>query len=710
MSGAKRPLKDPVELIASDLRGIGALLLPALIVAPITAVHGLRVGEAIALGFAWTVLFGFTGLLIRRRVGSNVILVDELGLISVEQGQAVRTHQWKEIVSLAWHPGSVFPAWDPGALLVTTKERSERDRVGSIAILRRRRRAEARARVEAALATFRPLYSGEPSPLAAVAAEPVPELEAVGPEPLDVAGPPWWHGVLYHVYLRSFADSDSDGVGDIRGLIGRLDHLAWLGVDGIWVSPVMPSPNDDWGYDVADYCAVDPAYGTLADVDELIAEAGKRGMRILFDLVPNHSSDRHPWFVASRSSGLDPKRDWYVWRDGKPDGSPPNNWIGNFFGPAWSKDERTGQWYLHSFLESQPDLNWWNDEVREAFHDTLRFWFDRGVAGFRIDVVHKLVKDPDLRDNPPAAPSDSFIERAWGQREEFSANQPETHDVIRDWRKIAESYLDPKVLVGETYVLDLQRMATYYGSGDELNLAFNIPFLYCAFSPVALREVIEGTFAALMPDAVPVWNGGSHDISRFATRWCGGDARKIRLALMMLLTLRGTALLYYGDEIGMTDGPVTAENALDPLARRGPVASAGRDPARTPMQWSAGPGGGFTSAAVPWLPIGDAEACNVETQRADPASVLNLCRELIALRRSTPDLASGDMTFVPSPPGVLSWRRGARTFVALNMAEEAATLDGVVGTVLMATSGTRDGETVRGALRLGPWEGVVLYE
>src|ERR1051326_8843822 len=240
---------------------------------------------------------------------------------------------------------------------------------------------------------------------------------------------PWWHGVLYHVYLRSFADSNGDGIGDLPGLIGKLDHLEWLGVDGIWVSPVMPSPNADFGYDVADYCAVDAAYGTLDDVDDLVREAEARGMRVLFDLVPNHTSSEHPWFVESRASRSNPKRDWYVWRDPHQDGSPPNNWVSSFFGPAWEWDDTSGHFYLHSFLEQQPDLNWRNEEVRSAFDDVLRFWFDRGIAGFRIDVVHKMVKDAELRDNPPATEADSFIERVWGQRELYNADRPENHEV-----------------------------------------------------------------------------------------------------------------------------------------------------------------------------------------------------------------------------------------------------------------------------------------
>ncbi|MFY9586263.1 MAG: alpha-amylase family glycosyl hydrolase [Actinomycetota bacterium] len=519
----------------------------------------------------------------------------------------------------------------------------------------------------------------------------------------------WWRdGVLYHVYLRSFADADGDGVGDIPGLIGKLEHLAWLGVDGVWVSPVMPSPNDDWGYDIADYTAVDPQYGTQEDVDRLIAEADARGMRVLFDLVPNHSSTAHPWFAESRSSLSSPKRDWYVWADPKPDGSPPNNWVGNFFGPSWTLDEATGQYYLSSFLPTQADLNWWNPAVRQAFDDVLRYWFDRGVAGFRIDVVHKLIKDPGLPDNPPAGKADSVIEQAWGQRELYNANQPETHDIIRRWRGVAHSYDEPPILVGETYVLDIPLMASYYGAGDELDLAFNIPFLWASLDAGGMRSVIEATEDALPAGAWPVWNGGSHDISRMATRWAGNDERKIRCALMLLVLLRGTPLLYYGDEIGMPDGDVPLDRALDPLGRRIPgVVTAGRDPARTPMQWEGGDGAGFTRAGVePWLPLGDAAACNVADQMADEGSVLNLARDLIALRReASPSAARTE--WIEAPPGVLAWQRG-HTRIAINLSDEGSVIEGAAGRVRIGTRRERDGEIVAGSLRLAAWEGVVI--
>ncbi len=276
----------------------------------------------------------------------------------------------------------------------------------------------------------------------------------------------WWRsGVLYQLYPRSFADADGDGHGDLEGVIEHLDHLSWLGVDAIWLNPIHPSPNADWGYDVADYVDVHPDFGDLATLDRLIARAGEHDIRVILDLVPNHTSDRHPWFQDARSSRTAAHRDWYVWADAVPDGSPPNNWVSVFGGSAWTWDETTQQFYLHNFLPEQPDLNWWNDEVRSAFDDILRFWFDRGVAGFRIDVAHGIIKDVDLRDNPLATDDDGDQARALGQRHEFNMNRPEVHDVFRRWRAIADSYAHEPILVGETWVADLKELMRFYGNG-----------------------------------------------------------------------------------------------------------------------------------------------------------------------------------------------------------------------------------------------------
>jgi alpha-glucosidase len=528
-------------------------------------------------------------------------------------------------------------------------------------------------------------------------------------------GDPWWKtGVLYQVYVRSFADSDGDGVGDLPGVLARLDHLAWLGVDGIWLSPVTVSPNADWGYDVADYRGVQPDYGTLSDIDRLVAAAEERGIRVLIDLVPNHSSDRHPWFVESRSSRDSSHRDFYVWVDPKPDGSPPNNWVGCFGGPAWTLDEKTGQYYLHNFLPEQPDLNWWCEDVRTAFDDILRFWWDRGVAGFRIDVCNMIVKDAQLRDNPPATEDDPFIMQIFGQRPVHNSNQPEVHDVMRRWRRLADTYAPGRVLLGETNVEELETLATFYGDGqDELHLGFNFPFLESPLETDAMRANVERIEEILPPSAWPVWTGSNHDVSRLATRWAEGDPARVRLALLMLLTLRGTPVLFQGDEIGLTDGTLDRDDVRDPVGLRFWPAYAGRDPARTPMPWDDGPHGGFTSPdATPWLPMADPTACNVQDQRDDPGSVLRLVHDILTLRRRTPDLVTGAYVSLPGTGASWMWRRGSRTVVALNMSDDPVEMALPAGAVhvLIGTDRSRDATTIAHKLDLWPWEGIVLEE
>jgi alpha-glucosidase len=520
----------------------------------------------------------------------------------------------------------------------------------------------------------------------------------------------WWRsGVLYQVYLRSFADADADGVGDLQGVVDHLDHLAWLGVDAIWLSPITPSPNADWGYDVSDYTSVHRDLGDLALFDRLVAEAGRRRIRVILDIVPNHTSDRHPWFLDARSDPAARHRDWYVWADGKADGSPPNNWVSVFGGSAWTLDERTGQYYLHNFLPEQPDLNWWNEEVRQAFDDILRFWLDRGVAGFRIDVANGLVKDRSLLDNPAVAEADHPRIRALGLRPVYNMNRPEVHDVFRRWRKIVDSYEPPAVLVGETWVLDLPSLMRFYGSGtDELHLALNFPFFFADLGP-ELRAVVESTEAMIPATAWPLVSGSNHDVGRFPTRWCGGDDRKIRAALLVLLTLRGTPILYYGDEIGMHDVDVPRERILDPVGLRGD--DPGRDGARTPMPWTGDPTGGFTRPGVePWLPMGDPASGNVADQREDPGSVLRLCRDLIALRRARPDLHTGTYAPLDTRDGVWAWRRGNETAVVVNCSEVLVEVPLGEGEVLVGTRRERDGQRVRDALSVEPWEALVLSQ
>jgi len=524
-----------------------------------------------------------------------------------------------------------------------------------------------------------------------------------------VAPVPWWQtAVLYQIYPRSFADSDGDGTGDVPGIIAHLDHLEWLGIDGIWLSPITVSPNHDWGYDVADYLAIDPDLGTDADIDRLIDEAGRRGIRVLLDLVPSHTSDQHPWFIDGQPSLESPHRGYYVWSDPAPGGGPPNNWVSSFGGPAWTLDEGTGQYYMHNHLPEQPDLNWWNEEVRREFDEIISTWLGRGIAGFRIDVCNGMVKDAELRNNPPSDDSDPWDVRLFGQKPVYNCNRPESHDVIRRWRKLADGF-DGGVLIGETPV-DLETLVTFYGSGsDELHLAFNFPFIEAPFEAVAMRALVEETERLLPPGAWPAWTGSNHDMSRLTTRWAGGSEVKARLALVMLLTLRGTPVLYQGDEIALPDVDVPHERMRDPLGVLYWPAYAGRDAMRTPMPWQDGPGGGFTDPGVePWLPLGHPDGVTVADQRGDPDSTLHLVHDLIALRRARPDLNRGSYRSLEVESPLWAWSRGERVIVACNMGDEPRRLEGMAGAVLLGTDRSRDGDEVSGGLDLAGWEAVVL--
>jgi alpha-glucosidase len=509
----------------------------------------------------------------------------------------------------------------------------------------------------------------------------------------------WWRdGVLYQIYPRSFADSDGDGVGDLRGIIDHLDHLAWLGIDGLWLNPTFPSPNADWGFDVSDYRAVHPELGTMDDLDELVARAGERDMRVLLDLVPNHTSDEHPWFRE--------RRELYVWRAGR-DGGPPNNWKSLFGGPAWTRDDASGDWYLHIFDPKQPDLDWWNEDVRAEFDDILRFWFSRGIAGFRIDVAHGIIKDRDLRDNPEATDDDDEHFRRLGQRPVFSMNRPEVHDVLRRWREVSDPH--DAILLGETYVHDLESLVAFYGQGtDELHLAFNFVFLLAEFEVATLAPIVARTEELLPEHAWPVWTLGNHDLARYPTRWCNGDPGLARCALMLLLTLRGTPVLYYGDELSLPETAVPPERVVDPVGLLRDPQRPGRDGARTPMPWSDLPGAGFTRPGVePWLPFGAVSGLDVASQRRAQGSPLHLTRDLVALRRAEGDLRTGEYAELIADDGLWAYRRGTDFFVALNLGDGPRSVAGR-GTIAIATRRERDGETVDGKLALGPGEGVVV--
>jgi alpha-glucosidase len=528
--------------------------------------------------------------------------------------------------------------------------------------------------------------------------------------------PRWWQtAVVYEIYPRSFSDADADGTGDLAGITQRLDYLAWLGVDAIWIAPFYPSPMADFGYDVADHVEVDPLFGSLADFDALLAAAHDRGIRVLVDYVPNHTSDRHPWFVESRSSRRSPRRDWYTWRDPGPSGQPPNNWISMFAGPAWEWDDRTRQFYLHMFLKEQPDLNWRNPAVRDAMFDVARFWLDRGVDGFRIDVAPMVMKDPELRDNPlNPDPDPRHRMGSWAvQIHENDHAHPDIHELYRSFRRLLESYPGERVSIGELHHPDYDTWAKYYGERqDEIHVPFNFHLTYSPWTAAAVRAAVEGVQRALPAGAWASWVLGNHDQPRFASATrAGGD--QARVGMLLLLTLRGTPTIYYGEEIGMVDIPVSTDQSRDPLERREP--GRGRDPERSPMQWDPSPNAGFTRpGASPWLPLAaDAELVNVAAQAEDRDSILTLTRDLIRLRREHPVLHAGDFEpFGPTPEGTFAFRRmgpAGQLTVALNLIDEPSRMTDVgPGRVLIGTHRDRDGADVGGTVELRANEAVVI--
>ena len=516
--------------------------------------------------------------------------------------------------------------------------------------------------------------------------------------------------MIYQIYPRSFQDTDGDGVGDLKGIELRLDYLVGLGVDAIWISPIFTSPMVDFGYDVADYCAVDPLFGTLEDFNRLLCSAHARGLKIILDFVPNHSSDQHPWFLESRASRNNPKRDWFLWRDPAPGGGPPNNWISDFGGPAWTWDEATGQYYYHAFLKEQPDLNWRSPQLRRAMYDVLRFWLDRGVDGFRVDVLWHLIKAADFRDNPINPSYHQSMGEMHRVLQLNSTDQPEVHEIAREMRQLADEYGE-RLLIGEIY-LPVERLMDYYGNNlEEVHLPFNFQLIDATWNARDLVSLIARYESALPAGGWPNWVLSNHDRSRIAARV---GAKQARVAALLLLTLRGTPTMYYGDELGLDDAEIPGDLIQDPRELREPGLGLGRDPERTPMPWDGSPNAGFTTGE-PWLPLNaDWRERNIESLKRDAGSVLNLYRRLLALRRTHVSLSVGDISLLKTQGDILAYERHSgdmRLLVALNLGGTPQIVSlptwAQGGKVLLSTlDGSTIGQDANLALR--PDEGLIV--
>lgn len=524
----------------------------------------------------------------------------------------------------------------------------------------------------------------------------------------------WWQrGIIYQIYPRSFMDGYGDGIGDLRGLATRLDYIQWLGVDAIWISPFYQSPMADFGYDISDYKGIHPMFGTHEDFDDLVSKAHDRQIRVILDFVPNHTSEEHPWFVESRSSRENPKRDWYLWADPAPDGGPPNNWLSVFGGAAWEWDEATEQYYYHAYLKEQPDLNWRNPEVQKEMLDTMRFWLDRGVDGLRVDVLWHMIKDEQLRDNPPNPDYEPSMSPFESLLPVYTTDRPEVHDVVAMMRGVLDEY-DERMMIGEMY-LPTEQLVTYYGkNGEGVHMPHNLQLIVMPWDARRIAATIDTYEGALPPGAWPNWVLGNHDKPRLATRV---GPEQARVAAVLLLTLRGTPTLYYGDEIGMHAVDIPPDKVQDPWEKNLPGLGLGRDPSRTPMQWDGTPNAGFCPADVePWLPVADDyEENNVQAESEDPESMLSLYRRLISLRRNEPALAVGSYAPVVTPGDLLAYVRekdGRKFLIVLNLGHEPQIFDPdgqtFRGRITLGTHLDRDGEALAGALSLRGDEGLVV--
>jgi alpha-glucosidase len=488
---------------------------------------------------------------------------------------------------------------------------------------------------------------------------------------LDAEGHQWWqHAVFYEIYPRSFADSNNDGIGDLNGIRSKLGYLHDLGVDAIWITPCYPSPQVDFGYDVSDYENIDPMYGTLADFDHLAADAKKQNIRIIMDYVINHTSDQHKWFIESKSSKTSsPYRNWYIWRDGQGPDRPPNNWLSTFGGSAWKFDPKTNQYYYHYFYAEQPDLNWRNPAVEKAMFDVTRWWYRRGVAGFRLDAVDTMYEDPDLRDNPILPGTNKFGDP--NMQDKYNKKLPELHEALTNLRKVADEH--DAVLIGETWTKNIDELKEYYGGhGKELQMPMDFLFTNVnRLSPDEFRRQIAGVDSS---GGWPVYLFSNHDIERAYNRYGDGQNNDATAKLLagLYLTLRGTPIMYYGEEIGMeNNGPKTKEDVKDPIGRTGWPKEKGRDGERTPMQWDPSPNAGFSSTK-PWLPVPDTyQTHNVASEEKDSSSILNFYKRILSLRHTDPALLEGE--YVPlneNDPNVLAYLRRYKSeavLVVLNM-------------------------------------------
>ena len=523
----------------------------------------------------------------------------------------------------------------------------------------------------------------------------------------------WWQkGIIYQIYPRSYQDSNGDGVGDLNGIISRLDYLQWLGIDAVWISPIYPSPMADFGYDISDYKNVHSLFGSLQDFDQLVKEVHDRGMKLILDFVPNHTSDQHQWFIESRSSRDNPKRNWYIWKDPGPDGGPPNNWLAAFGGAAWEWDESTGQYYYHAFLKEQPDLNWRNPEVQKAMLDVLRFWLERGVDGFRVDVMWHMIKDENFTDNP-LNPDWQIHMSTYDQLLPVnSTDPPEVHGIVKMMRHLLDEF-DERMMIGEIY-LPINKLVAYYGNDRSgAHLPFNFQLLMLPWDARQVSTVVTEYEKALPEQGWPNWVLGNHDQPRVSSRI---GIEQARVAAMLLLTLEGTPTIYYGDELGMKDVPIPFDEIQDPQGRNMPDKNLSRDPARTPMQWDDSENAAFSSVR-PWLRIDrNYKRINVKNQKDDPESMLSLYRKLILLRRQEASLSVGEyypvfndnqmMAFIREAPGQQAF------LILLNLTHRPCFFrqrqTDYKGVIVVSTAPEIEGSEVGNTISLNGDEGIII--